>query len=373
MLSLKLLSIDTSIFGGLVKDYYSKNKLKSDSAKSVVSFLIENGFIPFITIHHIQEILQHKNKDVVFYRWSLIGKFPVISWMCGFDDSSVLGSIYDIHQLEVEHLLAEPSSEFDVLRKKFRDRLVKYSTGESFVEKFKYIYSEIFEMGCMDSKVSKEIESLSHLQDKKVNATKLSNLNKLRLKTPSKFMEYMGGYEKKLEFGLKSRGDAKLVHHHSVAKEFVGRVISEVKPLYLGSSTSVYESFVLNAGVRMDQVTPNTTVGELGYLSIYNSKTRQILRSLGLPESKAEDMPHSDSTTWVIWEHLDKCMKYEKRAHGSNMIDKEMSVLALYVDIFTVDKRVEEYFRQLKSRSSVLRENFGNIIKLANYSGLKAL
>lgn len=165
----RLISIDTSIFGKLTKDYYSKNKQKSDKAKDVVKFLNENGLIPFITIHHIQEILQHENRGVVFERWSLISMFPTIAWMCSFEDSRAIGSIYDIHQLEVEHLLKAPDSEFEVLRKKFRDRLIQYCTGESFVERFKYLYSEILRMGYLDSKRSKEIESLSHLQDKKIN------------------------------------------------------------------------------------------------------------------------------------------------------------------------------------------------------------
>lgn len=183
----------------------------------------------------------------------------------------------------------------------------------------------------------------------------------------------MDNYEKKLISDLKLKGDIKLENSSHAAKEFIKSVINQVQPLYSSTSTSLYESFVLNAGVRMDQVTPKTTVGELGYLAIYNSKMRQILESLGFPESKANNLSPYDSTTWTIWEYLDKSMKYETRAHGSNMIDKEMSVLALYVDIFTVDKRIKEYFRQLKNRNSVLSQNFGNILKLANYSDLKNL
>ena len=373
MISPRLISIDTSIFGKLAKDFYSRNREKSDRAKETVKYLNESGLTPFITFHHIQEILQHENKGVVFERWSLISKFPTVAWLCSFEDSRVLGSIYDIHQLEVEHLLESPDPYFNVLRNKFKENLIQYCSGESFVEKFEQVYSEACQLGYMGVKRSKEIESISHLQDKKANDTKLSELNNSVLRSPEEVMRYMSEYEKELVNNLESRGDVKLEDSSKVAREFVEGVVSDAQPLYSSTSASLYESFVRNAGVRMDQVTPNTTVGELGYLAVYNSKMRQILKSLNVPESKAKDIFPNDSTTWVIWKYLDNFMKYEKRAHGSNMIDKHMSVLALYVDIFIVDKRVKECFRQLKNRNTVLSQGFGNIIKMASYSELRNL
>lgn len=369
----RLISIDTSIFGKLAKDFYTRNSERSDNAKEVVRFLNESGLIPFITIHHIQEILQHENKGVVFERWSLISKFPTIAWMCSFEDNRVLGSIYNIHQLEVEHLLEYPDPDLEVLNKAFKEKLIQYCSGESFVKKFEQVYSKARQLGHMDAKHSKEIESISHLQNKKINDTKLSELNNSVLRSPEEVMSYMDIYEQELASNLELKGDIKLENPSRIAREFVESVISEAQPLHSNTSTSLYESFVRNAGVRMDQVTPNTTIGELGYLATYNSKIQQILESLDVPESKAKDISPCDSTTWVIWKHLDKAMKYEKRAHGSNMIDKHMSVLALYVDIFTVDKRVKEYFRQLKNKNSVLSQSFGNIVKLAGYEDLKSL
>ncbi len=369
----RLISIDTSIFGKLAKDYYSRNIKNSDNAKDVVRFLNENGFIPFITIHHIQEILQHENEAIIFGRWSLISKFTTVAWMCSFEDNRALGSIYDIHQLEVKYLLESSDYDFEVLFKKFRENLIQYCSGESFVNKFEQVYSEARLLGYMDSKRNKEIESISHLQDKKVNDTKLSELSNFKLKSHDEVIKYIGRYEKRLVSNLESIGDIKIRDPSRVAREFVKSIISEALPLYSNTSISLYESFVRNAGVRMDQVTPNTTVGDLGCLAVYNSKMRQILKSLNIPENKAKDISPCDSTTWVIWEYLDKSMKHEKRAHGSNMIDKHMSVLALYVDIFTVDKRVKEYFRQLKNKNASLGQRFCNIIKLANYADLKSL
>ena len=256
MISPKLISIDTSIFGKLAKDFYSGNIKKSNNAVDVIRFLNESGLIPFITIHHIQEILQHENKGVVFRRWSLISKFPTVAWLCSFEDSRVLGSIYDIHQLEVEHLLESSAPDFSVLRNKFKENLIQYCSGESFVERFEQVYSEACRLGYMGVARSKEIESISHLQDKKINDTKLSELNNSVLKTPEEVMSYMSEYEKELVSNLESRGDIKLEDSSKTASEFVEGVVSGAQPLYASTSASLYESFVRNAGVRMDQVPP---------------------------------------------------------------------------------------------------------------------
>jgi hypothetical protein len=365
----KLISIDTSIFGEIAKDYYSKDRMKSDVAANVISHLIKQGLTPFISFHHVQETLQHENDEVVFERWSLIKKFPTVAWMCSYDDENVLGSIFDIHKMEINNLLENPQCGVEGLFGEFRNKYVKYSSGKDFVDKFEAIYCEIRDCGMIDIQRSKEIESLSHIRDKGVDSTKLSELFDYRLRSPNEVEAFLPQYEKQTRGALESHGDKKLLDPAAVAKAFVQEVKTDGRALYSYNS-SLYEAFVKNAGVRLDQVTPETTVGELGYLGIYNSKVKQIIESLGLPEGEAIKLPPERQTTWVIWEYLDRAMKYEQRAQGSNILDKHMSILALYVDIFTVDKRVKEYFRQLARRYPVLSDCFKNIVKLSHYSDL---
>jgi len=366
-----LISIDTSIFGKLARDYFCDDKAKNQNASETIAYLNENGFVPFISFHHIQEILQHENERVVFRRWSLINKFPIVAWMCSYEDSKILGSIFDIHQLEVKHLLENKNRTFDELISHFKTRLVQYSTGEEFVTIFEPVYCQLRDLGLVDIQRSKEIESLSHVRDKEVDKIKLTQLNHSMLKNPEEVRSYMAKYEKDLSSLLEDKGDSKLKNHKSVASKFVTEVENVGQALYSDSSPSLLEAFVLNSGVRMDQITSKTTVGDLGYLAIYNSKLSHILESLKIPLERARELSPEKHTTWVIWECLDKIMKNENMAHGSNMVDKHMSILALYVDVFTVDKRVKEYFRQLARKKSVLSGYFNNIVKLSSYSDLR--
>jgi hypothetical protein len=141
--------------------------------------------------------------------------------------------------------------------------------------------------------------------------------------------------------------------------------------LYSDTNANLYESFVLNSGVRLDQVSPNTLVEEFGYISVYNKRIRIITESLGLPAEIEFKLIPQNSGVWLIWRYLDEAMKSEEKAHGSNVIDRDMSVLALVVDIFTVDRRVKEYFRQLSKKNPLLGGSFSRVDKLSNYTELK--
>ena len=251
-------------------------------------------------------------------------------------------------------------------------KYIKYISGDEFVDKFEPLYYEIRDMGMIDVQRGKEIESLSHIRNKEVDNCRLSDLFKSRLRRPDEVKEFMDRFVTQLAESLESKGDRKLYSPQAVAKTFVQEVEKEGQELYSADS-SLYEAFVKNSGVRMDQVTPKTTVGRLGYLGIYNKKVRQILESLNIPNEREVELSPDRQATWVIWEHLDRAMKYEKRAHGSNIQDKHMGIFSLFVDVFTADRRVNEYFRQLSRKNPELSACLGNIVNLSNYSELIAI
>jgi hypothetical protein len=367
-----LISIDTSIFGSLAKDYFSRNVQICDKAKKTIACMNENGMIPFFSFHHIQEILQHDDDRVVFERWSLINMFPQIAWMCSYSDENVLGSVFDVHLIEVKYLLDNPQSGSGEFKNEVVGKYIKYSDGKDFTARFELVYAQVRDYGLVNTQKSKVIESLSHVQDREINETKLSILFETQLRNPAFLNSHITKFEGQLVESLELKGDEKLIDISETAKSFVSEVIADSKLLYAADS-SLFEAFVNNAGVRMDQVTPKTTVGQLGSLAVYNKRIRQILESLCMPKDREIDIPYDKQIVWIIQEYLDTAMMYEKRAHGSNMQDRHMAIFSIFVDIFTADKRVTEYFRQLSRKRPDLKRVFGDIVKLSSYSNLNKL
>lgn len=365
-----LISIDTSIFGKIAKDYFSRDAKRKQCASQVIDRINDSGYCPFFSFPHIQEILQHNNRGIVSNRWLLIKQFKTVAWLSSYGHENILGSPIDCHKLEVKLFSESGVPHADYLRESIWKRLVKYCSGKDFVEKFQNIYMQLRELGEVDVNRNKEVESLSHIQDSRVNALRLKELSNYKLRSVQDLKNYLQSTHCVRKAALMERGDKSLKEIGKVAQGFTSLVAQLAAPLFSSENSNLYEAFVLNSGVRLDQVTPNTKVGELGYLSVFNRQSEIVVESLMLPPETVQKLTPEESVIWTIWRFLDEAMKNEKRAHGSNVIDRDLSVLAICVDLFTVDKRVKEYLRQLSLKNPEVSKSFGTIVKLSDYSQL---
>lgn len=368
----KLISIDTSIFGDIAKDYFSDNEVLRSKAKKTVDHLVANGYIPFVTYHHILEILQHEDTGTVLNRWSLFQQFPYVAWLSSHDPNAGLGSILDIHKIEVLLTLDGLGKNTDLLIQTVEESLVNYSKGTEFVELFQSLYMSIRDLGIPYSQRDKEIESICHVRDKAIDKIKLSSLFDYQLRNPTDLMESLKAFENNLCKHLQTSGDQKLSNPSEVAANFTRDLLQSSAGMF-SNDISVYEAYVRSSGVRLEQVSSNTTIGQLGSIAVYNQQLKIVLNSLGLPEYLEKQVPYRSQITWEIWDHFETAMKFEKFAHGSNMQDKHMCVFALFTGVFTVDKRVCEYFNQLTRKNKALSSFLGSVVKVSHYSNLEAL
>jgi len=371
MISTKLISIDTSIFGKLAKDFYSRSKSHHGNAARFIRFVTNNGLIPYFSHHHIQELLQHNNDNIIYDRWSFIRKFPIIAWLQGPGESSLLGSIMEVHAAELSYILQDTSLNFVDLISKVKKDIVTYSSGAEFVDRFEFVYCELRRMGKFDIQKGKSIESLSHIRDPEIDNTKLTVLNVSKLKPFDDAVKWSKDYAKDLETSLRERGDPKLNNHLHISNKFVSQVLDDSKSLYKDNDLSLFEKFIVRKGVDLSQIDSKTTVGDLGYLAMYNTKMKIVADSFRLDFNEVKKISEK-IPSWILWRELDEIIRKEKKAHGSNMLDKHMAILALYVDVFIVDKRVSECFRQLQNKMPILSKCFNRILKLSCYSELES-
>ena len=367
-----LISIDTSIYGEAADDYYCNDRRRSESAKKFVEFVVDKGLVPFFSYHHIQEILQHDNDTVVFNRWSLIRKFPTVSWFCSHANKTFIGSAFDIHVAEVKYLTGESMQGVKEIIRNVKNDLIMYSSGEDFVNQFEPVCRELRNHGYIDIQQSKSIESISHVRDKRIDKIKLSDLESLVLKSPIEVEKSLSSHKKHIEELLVEKGDIKLTNHASISEQFVDYVKDKGNLFYNSDGLSLLEKIVKNSGVELSQINSKTTIGDLGYLAIYNSKMKLIAKSLGCDIGAFSGLSQDSIPSWVIWREIDKMMKNETKANGSNMVDKHIAILACYVDILIIDKRVREYFRQLERKAPILSGCFNDVVKLPHYSELKS-
>jgi len=365
-----LIAIDTYILGNVAKDYNSQTQSRRKKALKFLSTITDRGLIPFFCMHHFQEILQHDNDSVAYGRLSLIKRFPQVAWVKPSSPEGLVGSIIDIQGTEISKLINDPNISIKALIAEIRQELISYSSGESFINGIEEELIILRKLNLFETHKNKTISSISHVRDSNIDNLKLSELHRSHLKRPSEVNESMELLRESLKQELKKRGDKKLENQDEAIDQFLKLVIKDGHKMYEPNQGTLYKKFINSHGLEEHEVDENWTFGELGYYAIFKGKIKVIARSFNFDLKKALKIPPNVIPSWLIWVELDKKSREEKRAAGSNIIDKYLASLAFYADILIVDKTVKEYFKQITQKHKKYSFINNHIIKLSKYENL---
>lgn len=371
IISPKLIAIDTSILGKVAKDYYSKTESRRKEAQRFLLIFEDRGLIPLFCMHHFQELLQHKDDSVANNRLSLIKRFSQVAWIKPSSKDGLVGSIIDVQGTEITKLIKNPNLEIETLIAEIRTELISYSSGESFINS---IYDELItlrKMNLFSTGKSKTVSSISHIRNSSIDNMKLSELYRSQLNSPIEFKESMELLRKNYKQQLQRIGDRKLENIDEIIHQFLESVAKQGLKFYEPTQDSLYKKFINSSGIGEHEVDENWTIGQLGDYAIFKEKINIISRSYNFDIEKALKLPQNAIPSWFVWFELVKKTKDEKFASGSNVIDKYLASLAFYSDILIVDKRINEYLKQILKRHKKYSFINDHIMKLSRYENFR--
>lgn len=366
----RLISIDTSVFGDLAKDYYCQDIKRSNKAKRVKDYIINSGLIPFFSLHHFQEHLQHKNDDLLKKRFSLIREFPVVSWIKSKNNSFFTGSVIDIFASEIRLILDGIKSKNDIILKT-KDHLFQYGSGSGLLDNFEDELLFLREFDYFDTQKQKSIDSLIHIMDPNISKIKLSDIQDLEFRTPEDVRKNLDVHRQKIKLELIKRGDKKLKDVNVLSNQFIREVEKFGLELNQNSSATLIEKVLSVYGLTRTNIDENTTIGDLGALAVYKTQIDIISEPYDFNTDTVLKLPKSAIPSIDVLARVEKIIRNESRAHGSNFPDKYMSVFALYVDYLIADKRINECFRQLRNKDSDIIPQSNHILKMSHYSNIE--
>ena len=307
----------------------------------------------------------------VNHRLSFIKQFQQVAYIKPSSPERLIGSIIDIQGTEIYTLLNIHDISTKALIAETKRELISYSSGEFFVEDFEDALWTMRELKLFQSRKNREVSSISHLGNLGAENYKLSELHTCQLKTPSEAKNSIKSLRESLTEKLKSRGDKKLQNPGKVADQFFNTVIANGSKMYQSNKDTLYKKFVNSSGLDPDEIDSNWTIGELGNYASFKRKIKIIARTFNFDIKKALNIPPNQIPSWFIWVELDKKIKEEKYATGSNIIDKYLASLAFYADILVVDKRLKEYLKQIFQKNKEYSLISAHIIKLPRYEDME--
>lgn len=363
MIVTKLISLDTSVFGAIAADYFSRDNLV---ARKVVQFLIDNGFIPLFSIHHIAEHLQCSDIKVIDKRFSLIRSFPVVAWIKG-GVSGLPGSIIDLMGSEISLMQDGVKDPSEILQKS-KQYLIRYGSGEDLICRHEEILWTTRALGCFKLQRSKAIDSLVHVANRGVLSERLYDIKKYKRNTSIEALKKFDELKRVITDNLVKSGDKKLEKVPEVTDWFIGQVKADAQDLFTNDNLSLFDHLLNSYGLSEKDIDKNTTVGDLGEIATHKEQLKIVARSYDLNLRKSYKFPMKSIPSKYITSEVEKCIRSEKRASGSNVIDKYISALSLYVDLNIVDKRVNEYISQIKRKKHPISKLITTVAKVSHYS-----
>ncbi|ASI67934.1 hypothetical protein BA022_04680 [Diaphorobacter nitroreducens] len=103
--------LDTSHLAGLASDWAYADRSRRRSAEAFVPDLVECGWLPLLCWHQVEELLQHKDDELVDQRLRYLRSWPLVAWVRPSDPDSGPGSVLEVLKAEVRAAYAHSGAE----------------------------------------------------------------------------------------------------------------------------------------------------------------------------------------------------------------------------------------------------------------------
>lgn len=365
-----LIALDSSIINNIARDYFHEDVDKEQKAKNIINLFYERGGVFVITWHHLEELLAHKNYDIVKRSIEFLQHLPIVASIKS-NSENFLGSIMHIEIKELSNNINNENDNLEVIIKKTKEDLFNFSSGKKFLEQFLLIQPFLRERALLNANKKREIVSISRAKSLRIGNPKLSDLKIGEINSPEKakfILEYM---EKQLASEIKVKGDKKIESADISAKEFLSSISKNMAKFINSPSPSFEELFLKKQNITNKEFENLKNMEEYDLLIIFKGRIKSISKNFSIEnKKKVLEIEEKSCPTWLLWKELYKCRIKAERVSGSDINDAFLSGLCMYVDLTIVDKRTYEYLSQIKRKNEILKPLIGRFEKLSTYSNI---
>lgn len=356
MIRPKLVALDTASWDWLARE-------KTDVASRVLNLLGQGALVPFFTGTHLDELMQHGNRNVVDARQCLLRGLPFVSYLQGREGHNDVGWWLDLCELEMGILCDKHDASADVVLQESRDRFtVRFCSGVELYERNiqQWEFYRLLESAFRNTP---ETASLAHFSLPGVNVKQRipKPTDRVDYRTADEFQKVVASQLDWFTNKLKTDGDRRLRNPEELAARHLREIIEESE-LHFGGSANPVDSLLAQAGIERARLPPNATIDDVGYEATFIGQLRVHERRLKLPTGTLKQFVRQEQVpSWMVWREVDRAMRRLQKAEGSSLADKWMVPFALYIAAFEADKRVCHCIRDA-ARSEPLIERIENAV-----------
>jgi len=363
----KFLALDSSHLTAIARAKFSS---KEDERQKALKFehAADQGFILLLLCwEHVQELLSHRDNEVVEQRISWIRSLPLVATIASIRGEEIPGSILDIQSFEIRAAFEAPESSLLEVRDFAAKNIIRILSGAElirpFVESWPVLQSEF----ARSEARKREIVAISRSNFADISNVKISTLLRGKTQTSTEIQNNVSRFHNRLAQDIRQRGDRRIPDAESTSRNFFEEVRRFGSSIASGPNPGL--QILLANDIDPSEIGPSTTVGDIAALAAFQKKLSVINRNLNLPwpqlkaRAKERRLPSG-----VIQSALSKFRPDTMEWKGSDLTDAYLCCLSPYVDVTYVDKRTHEAARRARKKSKEFAAITRQISKAAHYN-----
>jgi hypothetical protein len=326
-----------------------------------------SGSVLLLCWHHVQELLSHRDDEVVAQRVTFIKSVPMVAFVRSFTGDDIIGSVIDLQAHEADIAFREPDASAEVIRDEAAKVMFRLGYGADLIRPFLENWSGLQCEFARQEERNREVVAISRSGFVDISNVRIVDLLKGQLRQPEVIVRLFQQFHARLVQDIRQHGDKRIPNPELSSAAFLDEdsgVEATRKP------NPVLQILLVN-GIDPSEIGPETTVGDVGSLAAFRKKLSVLNRNLGLPwkDLKAR-VTENRLPSGIIQSALVRFRPNTSEWKGSDLTDAYLACLSAYADVTYVDKRTHEAFRRAQRKSKEFATVVRCVKKASGYESI---
>lgn len=367
--AVKLLLLDTSHYSGLCADAASHEPGRRGRAQEFLDAMFRSGRVPVFCWHHLEELVQHENEDLVDSRLAYLRAMPYAAYVRPSDGLDTPGTVVDVFAAEAEVAFEHPQADVLEVRELARSRMFRFGNGRELIPEAFRDWRAFQSVLDDHQEHARKVAAISRWRATSIDHKRIGSLLGHRLRSRADSNRILGALRDQLAAEIASRGDGRINDPDGMASEFFFEIARDGSALFSGDSRPPIIQLLQQAGLESDEIDLSSTFGETMERLTFKKRLQQAAAARGLPWEalKRSVLPHRLPSN-LIAEAMRAHSQDLPRREGGELNDTHFLSLAAYCDTTYVDKRTLENVGRASRKVKSFAKLVGGVRRASDYT-----
>lgn len=368
----RLVMLDTAHLTGWFADRASDRPEDRRRAAAFEARLARGNWLPLLTWHHFEELLQHRNGLVAKRRIRALHGLPRLAWI-GSLRSGGLGGVVDIMAAEALVACRRPDADLKTLTADARKILLRTGSGHDLLGDNALKWLAFQPLVQAREGRTREIVAINRSDFAGIGQTRISTLLKGARETdPAQVAARLAGLSRRLAADITARGDRRIGDADSVAQRLMAEA-SAMADQAPGTAHDLVLQTLFNREIEPSDIGPDTVLDDLTDLIVFRLQLKTVSENLDVPwPALKANVPMARAPSYRIGQALDRHGQALPEHKGSELNDNYLLRAGAYADLAYVDKRTLENLRRARRKEPWLDDLMGEVARAATYQDILA-